>query len=85
MKYEIGQTVRLKDDDSVYKPEYIEDVKKFNYIATVKDRTDAFGSGWYYKFAGHDKWWNDICIEGLYVEPIDPKELIEDRFEILDL
>jgi hypothetical protein len=84
MIYKVNDKVILKKDDSVYKPEYIEDVKKFNYIVTIK-LCKEFGSGWYYKFEGHDKWWNDICIEGLYIEPINPKELINSRFEILDL
>lgn len=85
MIYKAGDKVILKKDDNVYKPKYLEDVKKFNCIATIKDCTNKFGSGWYYKFAGHDKWWNDICIEGLYIETINPKELITSRFEILDL
>jgi hypothetical protein len=29
--------------------------------------------------------WDEKFIECLYIEPIDPKEFIYDRFEILDL
>ena len=82
MKYKAGDKVRLKKDDSVYKPEYHEDVKKFNHIATIIDYSDEFGSGWYYKFVGHEKWWNEVCIIGIYQ---NPKDIINSRFDILDL
>jgi len=88
MIYEVGQKVRiLKDVQPAYKDDARKALDKYDYILTIKNRSDAdIENKYYYDMEEETGYrWYEKYIEGKYVEPTDPKELIISRFEILDI
>jgi hypothetical protein len=86
MKYEIGDKVRIRKD-LAYNNEAKTVLEKNNYILTIraerKEQQKLRGGYYMEEFAYMG--WSESYIECLYVKPINPNELINSRFEILDL
>jgi hypothetical protein len=86
MKYKPGQKVKIKNGDISYNPDAWERLQECNFILTIKKVHDYDASGLYYDMEEETGYrWDEDFIEGLYIEPQDPKELIDSRFDILDL
>ena len=88
MIYKPGQKVKIKRHlDASYNPDAWQALEKYDYVFTIKKKLDAdIRNKYYYDMEEETGYrWHEKFIEGLYEEPQDPKELINDRFEILDL
>ena len=78
-KYKIGQKAHL--DKSIYMPEYMREIlRPINYIVTIIDYAEV-GDDYPYVFKEIPGAWKEK-----YITPIlDPRDIINSRFEILDL
>ena len=83
MKYKIGDKVKIIENGNWDKV-VVKALKKINWIATIEKVLETSGGyAGFYIMEEVDFHWRDIHIERLYIE--DPEDLINDRFEILDL
>lgn len=81
MKYELGDTVRIKvrkGTGSAYYESHLAFVEKNNYIATITQKR----KGWF-KLGDFNGWWTSDDIAEVITKPII--EPVTSRFEILDL
>lgn len=87
MKYEPGQKVKVKRNVE-YNDEALLVLEEKNYILTIASvhPEHEFNENGFYRMKEFEYMvWKDKYIECLYEEPQIPEELINSRFDILDL
>ncbi len=97
MKYKVGQKVKIMNTEELIKEnplaeaDYSQDALNIlninNYVLTIKGIDSSLGA---YQMKedhrqGNTGMWAEYAIKELYIEPTDLTNIINSRFEILDI
>jgi len=82
MRYKIGDKIEMnKDREGIrYTTRAIEELQEYNYIFTIEKIEDQL-----YIMKETGSYWPESAIKELIKIPQDPNNLINNRFEIMDL